>query len=72
MAVTENRDVETVSNGHGDFGTKVLPPFTLEVDWGALFITYGVILRVFAVITLGIIWLIHRISIQRILRLGEI
>jgi len=26
---------------------------------------------VFAVITLGIIWLIHRISVQRILRLGE-
>ena len=29
------------------------------------------LLLVFAVITLGIIWLIHRISVQRILRLGE-
>jgi ABC-type antimicrobial peptide transport system permease subunit len=57
--------------GHDDFGTKVLPPFALEVNWGALFITYGIMVFVFAVITLGIIWLIHRISVQRILRLGE-
>jgi ABC-type antimicrobial peptide transport system permease subunit len=57
--------------GHDDFGTKVLPPFALEVNWSALFITYGIMVFVFAVITLGIIWLIHRISVQRILRLGE-
>ena len=57
--------------GHDDRGTKVLPPFALEVNWGALFITYGIMVFVFAVITLGIIWLIHRISVQRILRLGE-
>ena len=57
--------------GHDDFGTKVLPPFALEVNWGALFITYGIMVFVFAIITLGIIWLIHRISVQRILRLGE-
>jgi ABC-type antimicrobial peptide transport system permease subunit len=57
--------------GHDDFGTKVLPPFALEVNWSALLITYGIMVFVFAVITLGIIWLIHRISVQRILRLGE-
>ena len=57
--------------GHDDWGGQVLPPFVLEVNWGALLITYFFMLAVFALITFGIIWLIHRISVQRILRLGE-
>ena len=57
--------------GHDDFGGQVVPPFALEVNWGALLITYGFMVAVFALITLGIVWLIHRISIQDILRLGE-
>ena len=57
--------------GHDDWGGQVLPPFVLEVNWGALLITYFFMLAVFALITFGIIWLIHRISVQRMLRLGE-
>ena len=57
--------------GHDDWGGEVIPPFALQVNWSALLITYGLMVAVFAVITLGIIWLIHRISVQRVLRLGE-
>ncbi len=57
--------------GHDDWGGQVLPPFALQVNWSALLITYGLMAVVFAVITLGIIWLIHRISVQQILRMGE-
>ena len=31
----------------------------------------GVTLLVFAAITLALVWLIHRISLHRVLRLGE-
>lgn len=57
--------------GHDDTGGKIVPPFVMEVDWSALLLTYFAILAVFATITLGLVWLIHRISVQRILRLGE-
>ena len=57
--------------GHDDWGGQVLPPFVLQVNWGALLLTYFFMLAVFAAITFGIIWLIHRISVQRMLRLGE-
>lgn len=58
--------------GHNDFGGKVVPPFIMVIDWTALLITYAVMLAVFAVITLGLILLIRRLSISRILRIGEL
>ena len=57
---------------HNDRGTQVLPPFVLEIDWGVLAITYGFMIAVFTAIILGMIWFIRRISLQRILRLGEL
>ena len=57
--------------GHDDWGSQVIPPFAMEVNWGALLITYAFMVLVFSIIVLGIIWLIRRISLQRILRLGE-
>ena len=57
--------------GHNDFGGEVIPPFAIEVNWGALLLTYAAMLLVFGVITFGMIWFIRRISLQRILRLGE-
>ena len=57
---------------HNDRGTQALPPFVLEIDWGALAITYGFMILVFTLIILGMIWFIRRISLQRILRLGEL
>ncbi len=46
-------------------------PFILEVNWNTLAITYAIMSLVFAVIILGVIWFIRRISLQRVLRLGE-
>ena len=57
--------------GHDDRGSQVLPPFILEVSWGTLAATYGAMVFVFALIIVGMIWFIHKISLQRILRLGE-
>ena len=56
---------------HDDQGIQVLPPFAMEVSWGALAITYVAMALVFALITTGVIWFIRRISLRRILRLGE-
>ncbi len=58
--------------GHDDFGGKVVPPFVMVIDWGALLITYAVMLVIFAVITLALIVLIRRLSLSRILRVGEL
>ncbi len=58
--------------GHDDFGGKVVPPFVMVIDWGALIITYAVMLVIFAVITLALIILIRRLSLARILRIGEL
>jgi ABC-type lipoprotein release transport system permease subunit len=56
---------------HDDQGSQVLPPFTMEVDWVTLGVTYAAMALLFAIITMGVIWFIRRISLQRILRLGE-
>ncbi len=58
--------------GHDDFGSQVMPPFVMQTNWSILLITYGIMFVVFAVIILGLIWLVNRISLQRVLRLGEI
>ena len=56
---------------HNDRGGHVLPPFTVEISWGTLLITYVAMAMAFALIIAGVIWFIRRISLQRILRLGE-
>ena len=58
--------------GHDDWGDRVVPPFTTEVDWTALLATYGLMFAVFAIITLGLVWLIRRISVHTVLRLGDV
>ena len=57
--------------GHDEQGSQVLPPFAIEVDWATVAVTYSIMGLIFAAIILGVIWLIHRMSLQRILRLGE-
>ena len=57
--------------GHDDWGAEVVPPFAIEVNWGTLLLVYAAMLLVFAIISLGLTWFIHRISLHRILRLGE-
>jgi hypothetical protein len=56
---------------HDDRGSQVLPPFVLEVNWVTLGLTYGVMVVVFAFIIAVMITFIRRISLQRVLRLGE-
>jgi ABC-type antimicrobial peptide transport system permease subunit len=58
--------------GHDDFGSQVMPPFAMSVNWSILIVTYAIMFMVFAVIILGLIWLVNRISLQRVLRLGEV
>ena len=58
--------------GHDDSGTRVLPPFVVDVNWGTLAIMYIAMGLLFAVIIAGVIILVRRISLQRILRLGEV
>ena len=58
--------------GHDDSGTRVLPPFVVDVNWGTLAIMYVAMGLLFAVIIAGVIILVRRISLQRILRLGEV
>ncbi len=57
--------------GNDDQGSQVLPPFALEVNWSTLLITYAAMAVVFTLIITGMIWFVRRISLQRILRLGE-
>ena len=56
---------------HDDFGSQVVPPFVMEVNWSGLLLTYSGMIIVFWLITFGIIWFVSHISLQRILRLGD-
>ncbi len=58
--------------GHDDRGTQVLPPFVVDVNWQTLTITYLAMGLLFAIIIAVVIILVRRISLQRILRLGEV
>jgi len=55
-----------------DSGSQVLPPFVLEVNWPVLLITYGIMIGIFSLITIGVIIFARRVSVARTLRLGEL
>ena len=57
--------------GHDEQGAQVLPPFQVDLNWTTLLSTYGAMGLFFAVIIFGVIVFVRRISLQRILRLGE-
>ncbi len=57
--------------GHDDLGAEVVPPFIVEVDWSALAVAYSAMALVFAVVIAGVVLFIRRMSLQRMLRLGE-
>jgi hypothetical protein len=48
-----------------------LPPFVIQINWDALAVTYAAMAVLFAFIIAGVIRFVRRISLQRILRLGE-
>ena len=57
--------------GHDDMGGRVLPPYTLDVDWVTLISTYAVIVAVFTVIIAAVVVVVRRLSLQQVLRFGE-
>lgn len=57
--------------GHDDFGGQVVPPFVMDVSWGSLLLTYAAMSVVFAAIIVALIWFIRKISLHRIMRIGE-
>ena len=58
--------------GYDDRGGEILPPFIIHVQWSILLITYAAMVIVFGVIVAAMILFIRKISLQRILRLGEV
>ena len=58
--------------GNNDQGARVLPPFVVDINWGTLALTYLAMGLLFSIIITGVIILVRRISLQRILRLGEV
>ena len=57
--------------GHDDRGAEVVPPFIVQVNWDALALAYAAMALLFAIIIAGVIIFIRKISLSRILRLGE-
>lgn len=52
-------------------GRRITPPMVLETNWAILWLTYGV-LGVAAITTVLILtWLLGRLELQRVLRMGE-
>ena len=57
--------------GHDDWGSQVVPPFVMEVNWGALGVTYAIMLLLFAAIVLGLMSMVRRMALQAVLRIGD-
>jgi putative ABC transport system permease protein len=57
---------------HNDFGGQVMPPYMMQVSWQVLLTSYAAMLAIFAIIIMGLVWVVHRTSLQRMLRLGEV
>jgi len=57
--------------GHDDMGERVLPPYTLDVDWITLLFIYSLILVVFSIVIAAVVMVIKRLSLQKLLRFGE-
>jgi hypothetical protein len=56
---------------HDERGVQIVPPFAVEVDWSALVLVYVAMTLVFAAIMAGAIWFVFKISLHRVLRMGE-
>ena len=56
---------------HDERGARVLPPFVADVDWAALATTYAAMALLFSLIITGVIIMARRVSLRRVLRLGE-
>ncbi|MCL0101790.1 ABC transporter permease [Dehalococcoidia bacterium] len=57
--------------GLNQFGTQLLPPFVVQIDWAVILTTYAIMAAVFLASTVGLITFFSRMAIQRALRFGE-
>lgn len=57
--------------GTSGAGIQIAPPMILEIDWGAVAITFGLVGVVFAAVIGVILFSVYRMSVHRVLRLGE-
>jgi len=52
-------------------GVRSVPPMLTEVDWAGFCATFGLVAAVFALVVAGILVYVYRMSIDRVMRLGE-
>jgi len=52
-------------------GVRVVPPMLTEVDWVGFCVTFGMVAAVFALVVAAILVYVYRMSIHRVMRLGE-
>ena len=57
--------------GSDDIGISVLPPLIMQVNWSGLLSTYLSMGVVFAMVTVISVLVARKISLNRLLRLGE-
>ena len=57
--------------GHDGRGGQVVPQFVIEVDWQNLLVTYVAMGVIFTAIIIGVILFTRRMSLSRVLRLGD-
>lgn len=57
--------------GTSGAGIRIAPPMILEIDWGLVAVTFGLVGAVFAAVIGVILVSVYRMSVHRVLRLGE-
>lgn len=52
-------------------GLRLVPPLVQQVDWGSFAILFGIVGAVFGLVVLALLISVYRMSLHRVLRLGE-
>ena len=52
-------------------GLRLVPPLVQQVDWGSFAISFGIVGAVFGLVVLALLISVYRMSLHRVLRLGE-
>ncbi|MCY4529208.1 MAG: ABC transporter permease [Chloroflexi bacterium] len=58
--------------GSDETGRQPLPPFVLEIDWPTLLGAYSAMIAVFAIVIVGVIVVVRRITLQQVLKMGDL
>ncbi|NQW17601.1 MAG: ABC transporter permease [Chloroflexi bacterium] len=57
--------------GTSGSGLDVVPPMIQEINWGSIGITFGIIGVVFAAVIGTLMWMVFKMSIHSVMRMGE-